>query len=102
LTETKLLLGLSIGTSPPAADHAAAGAAPQAGNGQTPGYSGKGTRSTKSWGQHMSHEYILTDDDAAPADATHAQDVLELSMLTMPQPGAPIVDISWEKSPLDL
>jgi hypothetical protein len=51
----------------------------------------------------MSHEYILTGDDAAPADATHAQDVLELSMLTMPQPGAaPIVDISWEKCPLDL
>jgi hypothetical protein len=50
----------------------------------------------------MSHEYILTDDDRAPAGATHAQDVLELSMLTMPQPGAPIVDISWEKSPLDL
>jgi hypothetical protein len=50
----------------------------------------------------MSHEYILTDDDAAPADATYAQDVLELSMLTMPQPGAPIVDFSWEKSPLDL
>ncbi|MHC6232034.1 hypothetical protein ACX5I6_21100 [Arthrobacter sp. MMS24-T111] len=50
----------------------------------------------------MSHEYILTDDDAAPPDATHAQDVLELSMLTMPQAGAPIVDISWEKFPLDL
>ena len=50
----------------------------------------------------MSHEYILMDDDAASADATHAQDILELSMLTMPQPGAPIVDISWEKSPLDL
>ncbi|WP_426226263.1 hypothetical protein [Pseudarthrobacter sp. DSP2-3-2b1] len=46
----------------------------------------------------MSHEYILTDDDAAPADATHGQDILELSMLTMPQPGAPVVDISWEKS----
>ncbi|WP_157371027.1 hypothetical protein [Arthrobacter sp. Leaf141] len=50
----------------------------------------------------MSHEYILTDDDAATADATHAQDILELSMLTMPQQGALIVDISWEKSPLDL
>lgn len=50
----------------------------------------------------MSHEYILTDEDAAPAGATRAQDVLELSMLTMPQPGAPTVDISWEKSPLDL
>ena len=37
-----------------------------------------------------------------PEFATHAQDILELSMLTMPQPGAPIVDISWEKSPLDL
>ena len=49
----------------------------------------------------MSHEYILMDDDAASADATHAQDLLELSMLTMPQPSAPIVDISWEKSPLD-
>jgi hypothetical protein len=50
----------------------------------------------------MSHEYILTDDDAAPAGATHAEDFLELSMLTMPQLSAPIVDISWEKSPLDL
>lgn len=50
----------------------------------------------------MSHEYILTGDDAAPDDATHAQDILELSMLTMPPAGAPIVDISWEKSPLDL
>ncbi|SCC30911.1 hypothetical protein GA0061083_0111 [Pseudarthrobacter enclensis] len=49
----------------------------------------------------MSHKYILTDDDAAPDDATHAQDILELSMMTMPQPGAPIVDISWEKPPLD-
>jgi len=56
----------------------------------------------KAWGQHMSHDYILTDDDAAAADATHAQDILELSMLTMPQAGAPIVDVSWEKSPLDL
>ena len=102
VTATKSVQGLSIGTSPPAADHAAAGAAPQAGIGRTPGYSGKGTRSTKSLGQRMSHEYILTDDDAAPADATHAQDILELSMLTMPQPGAPIVDISWEKSTMDL
>jgi hypothetical protein len=48
----------------------------------------------------MSHDFILTDDDAAPADATHAQDILELSMLTMPQTGS-VVDISWEKSPLD-
>ena len=56
----------------------------------------------KAWGQDMSQEYILTDDDAAPVDATHFQDILELSMLTMPQPGAPIVDISWEKSQLDL
>lgn len=48
----------------------------------------------------MSHDFILTDDDAAPAGATHAQDVLELSMLTMQQ-GASVVDISWEKSPLD-
>jgi hypothetical protein len=68
----------------------------------TPGYSGKEHDPLEAWGPHMSHEYILTDDDAAPAGATHAQDVLELSMLTMPQPGDPIVDISWEKSPLDL
>ncbi|CAN7572615.1 hypothetical protein LJR078_004318 [Arthrobacter sp. LjRoot78] len=47
----------------------------------------------------MSHDFILTDDDAAPAGATHTQDVLELSMLTMQQ-GASVVDISWEKSPL--
>ena len=48
----------------------------------------------------LSHDFILTDDDAAPAGATHAQDVLELSMLTMAQ-GPSIVDISWEKSLLD-
>jgi hypothetical protein len=48
----------------------------------------------------LSHDFILTDDDAAPAGATHAQDVLELSMLTMAQ-GASVVDISWGKSPLD-
>ena len=48
----------------------------------------------------MSHDFILTDDDAAPAGATHAQDVLELSMLTMPQ-GSSTVDISWDESPLD-
>ncbi|MDQ0819155.1 hypothetical protein QFZ79_001449 [Arthrobacter sp. V4I6] len=48
----------------------------------------------------MSHDFILTDEDAAPAGATHAQDVLELSMLTMQQ-GPSIVDISWEKSPLN-
>lgn len=48
----------------------------------------------------MSHDFILTDDDAAPAGATHAQDVLELSMLTLDQ-GSSVVDLSWEKSPLD-
>ncbi|GAA3310996.1 hypothetical protein [Arthrobacter ramosus] len=48
----------------------------------------------------MSHDFILTDDDAAPAGATHAQDVLELSMLTLHQ-GSSVVDLSWEKSPLD-
>jgi hypothetical protein len=48
----------------------------------------------------MSHDFILTDDDAAPAGASHAQDVLELSMLTMQQRPS-VVDISWEKSPLD-
>lgn len=48
----------------------------------------------------MSHDFILTDDDAAPAGATHAQDILELSLLTIEQ-GTSAVDISWEKSPLD-
>jgi hypothetical protein len=48
----------------------------------------------------MSHDFILTEDDGAPADATHGQDILELSMLTMPQTGS-VADISWEKSPLD-
>jgi hypothetical protein len=48
----------------------------------------------------MSHHFTLTDDDAAPAGATHAQEVLELSLLTMEQ-GPAAVDISWEKSPLD-
>lgn len=46
----------------------------------------------------MSRDFSLTDDDAAPAGATRAQDVLELSMLTMVQ-GRATVDISWEKSP---
>ena len=49
----------------------------------------------------MSHDFILTDDDAAPAGATQAQDVLELSLLTMQQQGSSAVDISWERSPLD-
>ncbi|MGO4188532.1 hypothetical protein [Pseudarthrobacter sp. TAF60_1] len=49
----------------------------------------------------MSHDFILTDDDAAPAGATHAQDVLELSLLTMAQGPSAAVDICWEKSPLD-
>ena len=49
----------------------------------------------------MSHDFILTDDDAAPAGATHAQDVLELSMLTMKKQAPSAVDFSWEKSPLD-
>lgn len=48
----------------------------------------------------MSHDFILTDDDAVPAGATRAQDVLELSLLTMAQ-GPAAVDISWEESPLD-
>ncbi|WP_423185089.1 hypothetical protein [Arthrobacter sp. NyZ413] len=48
----------------------------------------------------MGHNFILTDDDAAPAGATHAQDVIELSMLTMDQ-GSSVVDLSWEKPPLD-
>ena len=49
----------------------------------------------------MSHDFILTEDDAAPASATHAQDMLELSMLTIQQQAPSAVDISWEKSPLD-
>jgi hypothetical protein len=49
----------------------------------------------------LSHGFILTDDDAAPVGATYAQDVLELSMLTIQQQAPSAVDISWEKSPLD-
>ena len=49
----------------------------------------------------MSHDFILTDDDVAPAGATHAQDVLELSTLTLEQ-GFTAVDISWQKAPQDL
>ncbi|MET4093301.1 hypothetical protein [Arthrobacter sp. UYCu712] len=45
----------------------------------------------------MSHDFILTDEDAAAAGATHAQDMLELTM----QQRSSAVDISWEKSPLD-
>ncbi|MBO1269828.1 hypothetical protein [Arthrobacter cavernae] len=48
----------------------------------------------------MGHDFILTDEDAVPAGATHAQDMLELSLLTM-QRGSTVVDISWEKSPQD-
>ena len=49
----------------------------------------------------MSHDFILTDEDAAPAGATHAQDVLELSILTMQQQAPSSVDICWGKSPLE-
>ncbi|MET3810842.1 hypothetical protein [Arthrobacter sp. UYEF3] len=48
----------------------------------------------------MSQDFILTDDDDAPAGATHTQDVLELSLLTMGR-GSSVVDMSWEKSPLN-
>lgn len=47
----------------------------------------------------MSHDYVLTEDDA-PSGNTHAEDFLELSMLTM-DPKATSVDISWEKTPED-
>ena len=48
----------------------------------------------------MGHDFILTDDDAAPDGATHAQYMIELSMLTLNQ-GSSVVDLSWEKSPLN-
>lgn len=88
--------------APPAADHADAGAAP-------PNSIHCCRRATvrverhhfRPGEQHLSHDFILTDDDAAPAGATHAQDVLELSMLTIQQQAPSAVDISWEKSPLD-
>ncbi|MCB5291026.1 hypothetical protein [Arthrobacter sp. SO3] len=48
----------------------------------------------------MSHDFILTDEDAAPAGVTHAQDIRELSMLTLKQ-GSSAVYFSREKSPLD-
>ena len=47
----------------------------------------------------MSHDFVLTDDDA-PSGNTHAEDILELSMLTM-DTGPAVVDISWEKNPQD-
>lgn len=47
----------------------------------------------------MSHDYVLTEDDG-PSGNTHAEDLLELSMLTM-DPKATVVDISWEKTPQD-
>lgn len=65
-----------------------------------PGYSGKATATIHARSGTMSHDFVLTDDDAAPAGATQAQDVLELSMLTLDQ-GSSVVDLSWEKSPLD-
>lgn len=48
----------------------------------------------------MGHDFILTADDVAPEGATHGQDILELSMLTMSTRSS-AVDISWDKSPLD-
>lgn len=47
----------------------------------------------------MSHDFVLTEEDA-PSGNTHAEDILELSMLTMDQRSA-VVDISWEKTPQD-
>lgn len=47
----------------------------------------------------MSHDFVLTEEDA-PSGNTHAEDILELSMLTI-DPGSVIVDISWEKNPQD-
>ncbi|MFJ4286830.1 hypothetical protein ACIPY0_14420 [Paenarthrobacter nicotinovorans] len=47
----------------------------------------------------MSHDFVLTEEDA-PSGNTHAEDILELSMLTMDQRPA-VVDISWEKTPQD-
>ncbi|WP_217376201.1 hypothetical protein [Paenarthrobacter ureafaciens] len=48
----------------------------------------------------MSHDFVLTEEDA-PSGNTHAEDILELSMLTMSQRSA-VVDISWEKLPQDI
>lgn len=45
----------------------------------------------------MSHDFILTEDDA-PTGNTHAEDILELSMLTA-EPCSVAVDISWENLP---
>lgn len=45
----------------------------------------------------MSHDFILTEDDA-PTGNTHAEDILELSMLTLDPTSTP-VDIAWEKNP---
>ncbi|WP_166660337.1 hypothetical protein [Paenarthrobacter nitroguajacolicus] len=47
----------------------------------------------------MSHDFVLTEDDA-PSGNTHAEDLLELSLLTTDQNTA-VVDISWEKTPQD-
>ncbi|WP_229778678.1 hypothetical protein, partial [Paenarthrobacter nicotinovorans] len=63
-----------------------------------PGYSGRITGSTIRQGAtRMSHDLILTEDDA-PTGNTHAEDILELSMLTLDPTSTP-VDISWEKNP---
>lgn len=48
----------------------------------------------------MSHDFVLTEDDA-PSGNTHAEDILELSMLTA-EPSSVVVDISWEKLPQDI
>lgn len=42
----------------------------------------------------MATEYILTEDDKPGDNASLAEDIIELSLLTAGEPGAPL-DVAW-------
>lgn len=44
----------------------------------------------------MGTEYILTDDDRPAEDASLAEDIVELQLLTAGEPGNP-VDVGWAR-----
>ena len=49
----------------------------------------------------MGHEFIMTEDDARPENASVIEDALELSLLTI-EPGNGPVDVSQDNYPEDL
>jgi hypothetical protein len=46
----------------------------------------------------MANEFIMTEDDGLPADASAVEDILELSLLTI-EPGGGPVDVSHDTYP---